>query len=358
MTHLSPVTRIILLTLKAFRKYYKGLVFLLLAVLLSCNPSSQVNEQVYRGEALGTTYQVKFFHTEKLDLQKGLDSIFKVINTSMSTYQADSDISRINSGDTTIVVDENFREVFNYSQQIFNESNGFFDPTVGKLVNAYGFGPEAGKVQLSKEMLDSIKQFVGFQKVELTRSNHIKKEHPGIYLDFNAIAKGYTVDVIARYLDSKNVNDYLLELGGELVAKGVNQYKEEAWAVGIDTPMEEERERELYAAVKLENRAMATSGNYRKFRIDSLSGQRFVHTINPITGFAEKSNLLSASVLAENCTLADGYATAFMALGLEKSIEMAQKLENVEVYLIYTDEENKVKTYITPGFESSLLAEN
>lgn len=351
------MTTIILLTMKDFRKYFKVFFLLLSTVLISCNSTSGVEEQVYRGEALGTTYQIKFFHNEKLELQEGLDSIFKVINSSMSTYQADSDISRINAGDTTVVVDDHFAEVFNYSLQIFNESNGFFDPTVGKLVNAYGFGPEAGNVELSNELLDSIKKFVGFQKVELTQSNHIKKEQPGIFLDFNAIAKGYTVDVIAQYLDSKNVQDYLLELGGELVAKGVNKFKEEAWAVGIDTPLEEVGERDLYAAVKLENRAMATSGNYRKFRVDSITGQRFVHTINPLTGFAEKSNLLSASVLAENCTLADGYATALMALGLEKSIEMVSKLENVDVYLIYTDEENNVKTFITPGFENSLLSE-
>lgn len=343
--------------MKASGKFFKGLLLLISVLFISCNSSTGKKEQVYRGEALGTTYQIKFFSTEELDLHKTLDSIFDVINKSMSTYQADSDISRINTGDTTVVVDANFAEVFNYSLQIFNESNGFFDPTVGKLVNAYGFGPEAGNVELSSNQLDSIRNFVGFQKVKLTSSNHIVKDHPAIFLDFNAIAKGYTVDVIARYLDSKNIQDYLLELGGELVAKGKNLNKNESWAVGIDTPMEIEGERNLYAAVQLENRAMATSGNYRKFRVDPLTGQRFVHTINPITGLAEKSNLLSASVLAENCTLADGYATAFMALGLEKSIEMVGKIENVEVYLIYTDEENKVKTFITPVFESFLLSE-
>ena len=342
--------------MKAFRKFFKtGLILFIL--FISCNSTPEIKEQVYRGEALGTTYQVKFFHPEKLEIQKGLDSIFNVINSSMSTYQADSDISRINTGDSTVVVDEHFVEVYNYSLQIFEESNGFFDPTVGKLVNAYGFGPETGNVQLSQGKLDSIREFVGFNKIALTPGNQIKKMHTEIFIDFNAIAKGYTVDVIARYLDGKNVQDYLLELGGELVAKGFNRQKDQAWAVGIDNPLQEESTRSLQAAVKLENRAMATSGNYRKFRIDSLTGQRFVHTINPLTGLAEKSNLLSASVLAENCTLADGYATAFMALGYEKAVEMVESIENVDVFFIYTDEENKVKIYTTPGFEKALLEE-
>jgi len=345
-----------LLTMKASRKFFNTRFFLLL-LFISCTTAPEIEEQVFSGEALGTTYQIKLFHPEKLEIQQGLDSIFKVINGSMSTYQANSDISRINAGDTTIVVDEHFVKVYNYSLQIYEESNGFFDPTVGKLVNAYGFGPEQGNIQLSQSKLDSIREFVGFNKITLSPQNKIEKLHPEIFIDFNAIAKGYTVDVIAGYLNDRNVQDYLLELGGELVAKGINRKKDQAWAVGIDNPLQDETTRSLQAIVKLEYRAMATSGNYRKFRIDSVTGQRFVHTINPLTGLAEKSNLLSASVLAENCTLADGYATAFMALGYEKAVEMVSRIENVDVFFIYTDEENNVKIFTTPGFENALLEE-
>ena len=350
------MTKILLLTMKASRKFLNS-GFLLFLFFSSCNSAPEVKEQVFSGEALGTTYQIKFFHPEKLEIQNGLDSIFKVINNSMSTYQANSDISRINAGDTAIVVDEHFVKVYNYSRQIFEESNGFFDPTVGKLVNAYGFGPEMGNTQLGESKLDSIREFVGFNKITLSPQNKIEKAQPGIFIDFNAIAKGYTVDVIAGYLDTKNVQDYLLELGGELVAKGINRKKDQAWAVGIDNPLQDESSRSLQAVVKLEDRAMATSGNYRKFRIDSVTGQRFVHTINPLTGLAEKSNLLSASVLAENCTLADGYATAFMALGFEKAVEMVNRIDNVDVFFIYTDEENNVKICTTPGFQNALLEE-
>lgn len=312
-------------------------------------------EQIYNGDALGTTYQVKFYHTEQLDISNALDSIFKVINTSMSTYKPDSDISRINAGDSSVVVDKHFREVFQASRKIYDESGGMFDPTVGKLVNFYGFGPEGSQKEMNARELDSIRMFVGFNKLKLTEEGRIQKEHAEVYMDFNAIAKGYAVDEVARYLNSKNVENYLVEIGGELVAKGSNISKDQMWAVGIDNPDQGEGERKLQAAVKLENRAMATSGNYRKFRTDTETGQSYVHTINPVTGLATKSDLLSASVLAPNCTLADGYATAFMALGYEGSREMLKRLLDVDVYFIYADENEGIQIYTTPGFEESLL---
>jgi thiamine biosynthesis lipoprotein len=317
--------------------------------------NSELKEQGYTGEALGTTYQIKFFYSQELELNKALDSIFAVMNSSMSTYQADSDISRINSGDSTVTVDENFQEVFQLSNKIYIESDGYFDPTVGKIVNAFGFGPEKGQENVDQEKIDSLLTYVGFNKLKLKVDHRIQKQYPGIYIDFNAIAKGYAVDVVARYLDQKNVRDYLIEIGGELVAKGINRAKDQVWVVGIDDPLQAAGERSLQAAVKLKNRGMATSGNYRKFREDPVTGRAFVHTINPLTGLAERSNLLSASVLAKNCALADGYATAFMAMGLGKSKELVDKLENVDVLLIYA-EGNGVKVFKTEGFEKALLS--
>lgn len=317
----------------------------------------EINEQVYAGNALGTTYQVKFFHPEELNLGKGLDSIFSVINTSMSTYREDSDISRINRGETGIKVDGNFREVFQYSDRIYKQSDGYFDPTVGNLVNAYGFGPDKKLDSLSDSEIDSLLQYVGFNKLELTSDHTLKKQQAGIYIDFNAIAKGFTVDVIARFLDGKQVDDYLIELGGELVAKGINQARQQPWVVAIDDPLQGQGERTFQATLKLKNRAMATSGNYRKFRIDSSTGERFVHTINPLSGKPEKSNLLSVSVLAENCALADGYATAFMAMGFERSIEMLKDLEEVDVYFIYSDADKDANVYASEGFKDALRLE-
>ena len=329
-------------------------LFFLVLLSISCkNDGPQAN--TYTGNALGTTYQVKYFSSENFNTEKALDSIFDVINTSMSTYQDDSDISRINSGAEEVEVDVHFQNVFSYSNQIFRESNGYFDPTVGSLVNAYGFGPDKPLNEPDEAVLDSIRQLVGFEKVNLTSNNTIEKENPNIYLDFNAIAKGYTIDVIADYLDKQNVENYLIELGGELVAKGQNLERESPWMVAIDNPQQTDAERTLQTVLALKNRAMATSGNYRKFRIDSITGNRYVHTINPLNGKAEKSNLLSASVLAENCTLADGYATAFMALGYEKSLEMLEELENVDVYFIYVDEAESIRVFTSNGFEEALV---
>ncbi|PKD18084.1 thiamine biosynthesis protein ApbE [Salegentibacter salinarum] len=330
-----------------------SVLFLLVFLSISCKNNGP-HSYTKTGKALGTTYQIKYFSSENLNTEKALDSIFEVINTSMSTYQDDSDISRINTGNEDIEVDIHFQKVFQLSKQIFKESNGYFDPTVGSLVNAYGFGPDKPLNEPDEAVLDSIKQLVGFEKVKLTEANTIQKENPDIYIDFNAIAKGYTIDVIAQYLDSKNVENYLIELGGELVAKGENLERESNWNVAIDNPQQTEDERTLQTVLALKNRAMATSGNYRKFRVDTTTGKRFVHTINPLTGEAEKSDLLSASVLAENCTLADAYATAFMALGYEKSLKMLENLENIDVYFIYADDEESIRVFTSTGFEQAL----
>jgi thiamine biosynthesis lipoprotein len=337
------------------RKFSLSFVLVLFVLFTACKEDGpQVH--IYAGEALGTTYQLKFYSSGNLKVQKGLDSIFEVINKSMSTYQSDSDISKINSGDTSVKVDENFRQVFNLSEKIYKESDGYFDPTVGNLVNAYGFGPEHQSDNLNRTEIDSMLQYVGFNKLKLTADHKILKQQPEIYLDFNAIAKGYTVDVIALFLDKKGVQDYLIEVGGELVAKGINRSKNNPWIVAIDDPFQTPKDRTFQATLKLENRAMATSGNYRKFRVDTVTGERFVHTINPIAGKSEKSNLLSASVLAENCASADAYATAFMALGLERSKEMLERLENVEVYFIYA-ENNQVNVFASEGFKKVLLTD-
>lgn len=331
----------------------KKSIFLLLAVIILTGCEDQKEKaEVLTGEAFGTTYQVKYFSGTDLDSEKALDSIFEVINQSMSTYRETSDISRINRGEENVQVDENFKEVFNYSRQIHEVSDGYFDPTVGNLVNMYGFGPEEQLKEPDSVSLDSLTRLVGFEKVNL-QNKILVKEQPGIYLDFNAIAKGYAIDIIGRYLENRNVENFLIELGGELLAKGENLDKNAPWIVAIDDPGQTSGKRTFQTVLALENRAMATSGNYRKFRTDSL-GKSYVHTINPKTGKAEKSNLLSASVLAENCTLADGYATAFMALGYEKSLEILPRLEDVDVYFIYAEEGEEFGIYASEGFKEAL----
>jgi len=342
----------------AYMKFNQKIILVLFVasqILLGC--VNKNDEHAFEGEALGTSYHIKYFSEKDIPFQQGLDSIYESINNSMSTYRKDSDISKINKGDSSIVIDDNFRKVLEQSQKIYKESNGYFDPTVGNLVNAYGFGPDSRNDSLNTVVIDSMLQYVGLNKIKLNSNNTISKQDPKIYLDFNAIAKGYTVDMIANYLDAYKVDNYLIELGGELVAKGTNKDSGEAWTVAIDDPLQTEGNRVFEATLFLKDRGMATSGNYRKFRLDSLNGLRYVHTINPITGRSEKSNLLSASVLAKNCALADGYATAFMALGLERSQEMLSRIKDVDVYFIYSEENEEVKIFSTPGFKKVLRPE-
>ena len=328
------------------------LVLLLSVTILSC--SSGTTERAISGEALGTTYHIKYFSEDEIPIEEDLSAIFETINASMSTYREDSDISRINRGDSLVKVDTMFQKVFSLSQKVHRESDGFFDPTVGDLVNMYGFGPEKGIVHIDSSAVDSLMAFVGLDKIRLTEDGRPRKESPQVYLDFNAIAKGYAIDVIGFYLDKQGVQNYLIELGGELLAKGQNLSRQAPWTVGIDDPQQEEGSRTLIATLELKDRAMATSGNYRKTREDSLTGQKYVHTINPLTGYPEKSNLLSASVLAENCALADAYATAFMAMGLERSKELLERLETVDAYLIYSQPDGQLEEFLTEGFREVL----
>lgn len=330
--------------------FYAGI---LAVTIVGCEKPA-VNQKSLSGEALGTTYNIKYFSDQDIAATEALDSIFKVVNLSMSTYTPDSDISRINRGDSLVKVDTLFQNVFKLSQQVHSESGGYFDPTVGDLVNMYGFGPENSLKVIDSSTVDSLMTFVGLDKITISPEGEVKKAFPEVYLDFNAIAKGYAIDLIGHYLESKEVDNFLIELGGELLGKGENLQKDAPWVVGIDDPHQQEGTRTLTAGVQLINRAMATSGNYRKYRKDPTTGTIYVHTINPLTGYPEKSNLLSVSVLAENCALADGYATAFMALGVERTMEVLETLENVDVYLIF-DENGETKKFASEGFREVLI---
>ncbi|QAA82880.1 FAD:protein FMN transferase [Aequorivita sp. H23M31] len=331
----------------------KCLFILILAMFSSCGKDTIVHDY-FEGNAFGTSYHIQIYSNERNDIKAGIDSVVASLNQSLSTYIPESDISKINQGDSTVVVDSNFREVFKLSERINKETNGYFDPTIGVLRNAYGFGDVKPLRIIDKKTLDSLMQYVGFQKVELRNDGTIRKKFPQIYFDFNAIAKGFGIDCIGRYLDSKGVKDYLIELGGEILAKGRNLEKDQLWTVGIESPESELEDRSFDAAVMLDNVGMASSGNYRKFRVDSLTGQKYVHTLNPLTGSAEMSNITSATVIAPTCGEADAYATSFMALGIEKSEELLKKLPEVEAYLTYTDSIHHHKIFITDGFKKMM----
>ena len=336
---------------------YFLLVILFLSMISCKEEKKEAALELYQfqGQALGTTYSIQYYSEKDLNFPQSMDSIIELMNNSMSTYTTSSDISKINRGDTSVVVDDHFRSVFEASKDIYKASDGYFDPTVGSLVNAYGFGPEKEIKSLKQDQLDSLNKLVGFDKISLTNENRILKSNTGMYLDFNAIAKGYSIDVIANWLDQNNCKNYLIELGGELHANGRNLNKDEYWTVGIDDPSQTEGQRVIKAAIHLKDKGMATSGNYRKFKEDAATGQKYVHTINPKTGEAEKSNILSATVIAKNCMLADGYATAIMALGMEKAKTMLEEKEDLDTYLIYSDDNGKSKVFMSGNFEEFLL---
>ncbi|WP_299801260.1 FAD:protein FMN transferase [uncultured Maribacter sp.] len=334
------------------KKYILGIA-LVLGLFQSCKQerSNVRNENV--GGALGTSYSIISISSEKLDLQKDIDSVFAVINQSLSTYIPESDISRINNGDTTVVVDRMFQEVLDLSKSIHQETNGFFDPTVGSLVNAWGFGPER-QISMDSLKIDSLLNYVGLNKITLDDSNHIVKDNPNIYLDFNAIAKGYAIDRLAAMLDAKGIENYLIEVGGELVAKGKNTIKDKFWIVGIDDP-EMEVNRFTKILIHLNDRALASSGNYRKFRIDEKTGKKYVHTVNPKTGYTQVSNTLAVTILADNCATADAYATALMAMNIEDAFALVEVNKRLEAYIIYLDENGETKEFSTDGFKALVV---
>ena len=329
----------------------KKLFFIPVLLLLIFCEKKEPTHRFLQGEAFGTAYNIQFYSEKNVDFKKGLDSVIDVVNNSMSTYIPDSDISKVNNGDSTVVVDSLFREVFKISSEVNKKTNGYFDPTVGVLRNAYGFGDVKPLKNIDSVTLDSLMKFVGFQKVKINNDGTIYKEYPQIYFDFNAVAKGFGIDCLGRYLESKGVENYLIELGGEILTKGENLDNNQDWVVGIEAVDSELEDRTFETTVKLKNVGMASSGNYRKFRIDSLTGKKYVHTLNPLTGSAEMSDVTSSTVIAPTCGVADAYATSFMALGLEKSKELLKSLPNVEAYLTYTDSLNQHRVFVTDGFK-------
>ncbi|MEP2936904.1 MAG: FAD:protein FMN transferase [Gilvibacter sp.] len=336
----------------------KRILLAVLAVIFIANSCNEPKNELHslQGQAFGTTYSLGYFAEQpSLDLEQQLDSVFLAINQSVSTYLPNSDISKVNRGDSTLVVDAIFIYNYSLSKDIYEQSQGYFDPTVGALRNAYGFGDTDALKVLDATTIDSLRQMVGFDKVRLTDKNTIVKKHPGIYFDFNAVAKGYAVDRVANLLDRAQIENYLVEIGGEIVAKGINLDKEQAWTVGIEAVDSEIENRSLAARIRITNKAMASSGNYRKFRIDPVTGQKYVHTINPLTGSAAKSNVTSATVFAPSCAQADAYATSFMAMGIDRSIQLVENLSNIQVYLTYIDSLGTSQSYISESLKADLL---
>ncbi len=327
----------------------KILYILPLLFLFSCTEKTDIKPYYFSGEALGTTYHITAIPTNDITIltSKDIDSVIVAIDNSLSTYQNNSLISRLNKGEV-LQVDQQFTDVYKAAKKIYIETGGMYDPTIGILVNAWGFGPtkKMEGIEKNKKIVDSLKRYVGYDMIGIDEQGFFKKKYPQIYVDYNSIAKGYAIDRVGKMLINKGFNNYLVEIGGEVLAKGMNTFKNRDWLVAIDNPNREDSDK-FISRLKLRNQAMATSGNYRKFYIDKETGKKYVHTLNPKSGFPIQSNLLSASVVAENCTLADGYATAFMVLGFEKTKTFLKKHPELKAFLVYSDTQGKIQTYKT-----------
>lgn len=326
----------------------------ILSIILFACKKNEVNIVKLEGYAQGTTYHIAYVDKQKRSFKRQIDSLLIVIDNSLSTYQKNSFVSLINNENDSlyIVKDELFKEVFLASKKVYEASGGLFDPTVAQLINAWGFGFENYKTEADTAFIDSLTKMVGFNKFELRNDTLFVPKN--LKLDFNAIAQGFSVDFVGKFLEANGIENYMVEIGGELKAKG-RKSKTDKWRIGIDKPIDTLKHRELQFVIELEDEAMATSGNYRKYYVKN--GVKYSHTINPKTGYPVTHNLLSATVITKECVYADAYATAFMVMGLEKSKAFLSKHPEIKAMLVY-DDNGVLSTYFTEGLKERVKEVN
>ena len=316
--------------------YKRSFLWIVLCGLLSfsCQDKKEYFEE--SGTVFHTLYHIKYEAPQLLTEQ--IDAELQKFNLSLNPFNPNSIIAKVNRNEA-VEVDEWFKEVFNKSMEVSKNSEGVFDITCAPFINVWGFG-FSKKDSVTPQMIDSLKTFVGYQKVHL-EGNQVVKEDPRLLLNCSAIAKGYACDVVARLLEKEGIENYMIDIGGEVVMKGVNP-NGICWRIGINIPEDDSTntKKNYDEIVQLcKKGAIATSGNYRNFYIKD--GKKYAHTIDPRTGYPSEQNILSATIVANDCITADAYATAFMAMGLDKAKEMAASLPEIEYYIIYADENGK-----------------
>ncbi len=300
----------------------------------------------FSGETQGTYYAITYFEKKASNYQQQIDSLLHRFDSSASLWKPNSLLSKINNNDSTARTDETLEILFRKSMEISEQSNGAFDITVGPLVSAWGFG-FSDRLKVDKHIVDSLLPLVNYKHLTLTNGRILKQDNR-MRLDFNAIAQGYAVDLVAQFLESKKIKSYLVDIGGEVLAKGTKPDKTE-WSVGIELPAASaDDERQVKAIVSLHDKALSTSGNYRKYYEEN--GVRYSHTIDPSTGYPVKHSVLSVSVLASDCMTADACATVMMVKGLENSKPFLAAHPGLEAYFIYSDSTGAMQTWYTPGF--------
>ncbi len=324
---------------------------LILYKILNNNKPEELQMVQLRGQTMGAVpYSIKYKVVGATDYQYIVDSLLKAFNQSLSTYIPSSEISRFNKTDTLVFETLHFPRVLEKSFEIHKELNGSFDPTIGPLVNAWGFGPDNPYPKMDSAVVDSLLRYVGLDKIQFEEEYAVKK--PGVYLDYSAIAKGYAVDLVAEFLTMKGIQNYMIEIGGEIVTKGTND-KDKVWTIGIENPLISGNDQEVMIAVQLEDRAVATSGNYRNYY--EKDGQLYAHILDPRTGYNANNSLLSVSVFANDCMTADAYATGFMIMGKDKTIEFINEKTDLDVLLIFRGEDGNIQTYYSEGIKDKVV---
>ncbi len=313
--------------------------------------SEKIQEEpiIIDGLTMGTTYRIIYFDKpQERNFKVSVDSLLVLVNKSINTYDSTSEISIFNRDSTGIIFQlPYFYASLKKADEIYRASGGAFDPTVMPLVNAWGFGPQKSGTP-SARTIDSLKALVGFDQIKLSEKG-ITKYDSRVQLDMGGIGQGYGADVIFEFLKAKGIENMLVELGGEGLSCGKNLKKNKPWRIGILNPNSTPDHQFFKAFVTLQDKAFTTSGNYFNYRV--INGQKFGHTIDPVSGYPVQHEILSASVFANDCATADGWATAFMVMGLEKAINQLKLLSGVDALLIYSTANGNLDTFISPGME-------
>ncbi len=328
--------------MKAFVILSIGLFF------FSCSPTKEKMHLL--GEAQGTYYSIIYFDNSNRNLKVQVDSILDAFDQSVSVYKSQSIVSKVNRNEE-VLLDEWFLTNFEEAIRIAELTHGAMDITIAPIANAWGFGTFDKPEKIDPALIDSLKQLVDYRAVSIQNGRLIKKD-PRMQLNFNAIAQGNSVDVLGDYFISLGITDFLIDVGGELLANG-EKPKGQKWIVGVEKPTETaEAERELQETFALKNKALATSGNYRKYY--EIDGERYAHSLDPKTGYPVQHSLLSVSVLAKTCTEADAFATAFMVMGREKALIFIKQHPEIQAYFISFDKDNGIETQMSVGFMDAL----
>ncbi len=321
-----------------------------LFLFAACGSKTNLQLVSQTGFAQGTTYSIRYLSPKGKDHQDSIRAILTRVDQVLSTYQKGSIINAFNANDSSFKSHPYFNEVLKASLEIAKETQGKFDPTLAPLIKAWGFG--AGEKQsLNQTQVDSLLRLVGYYRLRFDKAGNPVKENPNLQVNFNAIAQGYTVDLIAECLEELGIQSYMVEIGGEIKCKGKNP-DHKVWRIGIDKPKEVMDSDRFQTIIELKDASLATSGNYRKFEVDSITGIRYSHTIDPASGYPVRHKLLSVSVITKSCMEADAYATAMMVMGPKKAKQFLDAHPEIDAMLIM-DQDGDYEVFRTPGFKET-----